>query len=127
MTVNLTDKKWCDYWHIHLDREGRGERSRLEHRKHIRPLMLAFARARSELANQLTPHQVFVCIHPSDPGSDALFVHTPNPQTGFPATFEGCEFMNACPPLLMGLVDIERWKVGVSKFRGETVYTVLPR
>lgn len=127
IVINLPDKKWCDYWHAHFDWESRGKRSRFEHRKHIRPLMFAFARAKNELANQLTPYQVFVCIYPSDPGLDALYVHTPNPQTEFPVAFEKYQFTDACPPLLMGLVDIERCKVGVSKYEGDTCYTVIPR
>lgn len=127
LAINLPDKKWCDYWHTHFDWKSRGKRSRFEHRKHIRPLMFAFARVKSELANQLTPYQVFVCIYPLDPGSDAIYVHTPNPQTEFPRTFEECEFTDACPSLLMGLVDFERCKVGVSKHQGETCYTIIPR
>lgn len=126
-TINLPGKKWCDYWHMHFDMEGRGQRSRFEHRKHIRPLMLAFARAKSELAHQATPYQIFACIDPSDPGSNALFVHTPNPQTDFPAVFEEYEFTATCPPLLMGLIDIRQYQIGFLTRQGKTHYLVVAR
>jgi len=127
LAINLPDKKWCDYWHMHFDWDSRGKRSCFEHRKHIRPLMFALAKTKGELARQPTPYQVFACIYPSDPGSDALYVHTPNPQTEFPAQFENCLFTDVCPPLLMGLVDLERYKIGVSKSQSDMYYTVIPR
>lgn len=126
ISINLSGKKWCDNWHVHLDWVGRGRLSRFEHRLHLRPLMHAFARAKSELENQTKPYQVYVRIQPADPGSDALFVNTPNPHTQFPAPFEDCQFLDACPPLLMGLVNLERFKVGVSSHDGHTSYTIIP-
>lgn len=126
--IDLPGKKWCDLWHTHFDWDSRGRRSRFEHRKHIRPLMFALARANTELASQSTPYQLFACIYPTDPGSDALYVHTPNPQSEFPATFEEYQFTDACPPLLMGLVDVDRYKVGISKkIQGGSYYAVIPR
>lgn len=126
LSINLSDKQWCDNWHVHFDWAGRGSLSRFEHRLHIRPLMHAFARAKSELEKQMTPYQVYVRIHPADPGSDALFVHTPNPHTQFPTAFEDCQFLDACPPLLMGLVNLARFKVMVSSCEGDTSYTIVP-
>lgn len=123
--VDLPNKKWCDYWHVHFDWESRGMRSRSEHRKHIRPLMLAFARARNELKDQAQSSQVFVCIYPSDPGSDGLYVHTPNPYSAFPAAFEDCKFTDTCPPLLMGLVNMRHCRIGVSVHGSDVSYTIL--
>ncbi|MGZ5818432.1 MAG: hypothetical protein ACXWJD_06760, partial [Burkholderiaceae bacterium] len=95
--VDITGENWCNYWHQHFDWDSRGKRSRFEHRKHIRPLMRAFARVCSELEKQDKPHQVFVGIYPSDPGSDALYVHTPNPHTEFPAQFEELKLITTLP------------------------------
>lgn len=116
--VDLADKGWCNYWHQHFDWYGRGKRSRFEHRKHIRPLMHTFARVQRELARQATPCQVFVRIYPSDPGSDAVYVHTPNPYSEFPDPFADCRFIDTVPPLLMGLVTLERYRIGVSECDG---------
>ena len=124
--IDLPDKKWCDYWHTHFDWESRGMRSRSQHRKHIRLLMLAFARAKNELKGQAQSFQVFACIYPSDPGSDALYIHTPNPYSAFPASFDDCKFPNICPPLLMGLVDIGRYRIGISGHGSDVTYTILP-
>lgn len=125
--VDLPDKKWCDYWHTHFDWESRGTRSRSEHRKHIRPLMLAFARAKSELKRQAQSSQVFACIYPSDPESDALYIHTPNPYSAYPALFDDCRFTNNCPPLLMGLVDMVQYRIGISGDGSSVSYKILTR
>ena len=125
--IDMPGMKWCDYWHIHFDWESRGKHSRHEHRRHIRPLMHAFARAQGELRRQSTPYQIFVCIHPSDPGSDALYIHTPNPQTEFPVKFNDCRFSNSIPPLLMGLVNAGRYEIGISEHKGSIWYTVIPK
>ena len=126
-SINLPEKEWCNYWHQHFDWHSRGKQSRFEYRKHIRPLMFAFARAQHELSNQPKPYQVFVRIYPADPGSDALYIHTPNPHSEFPETFDDCQFIGVVPPLLMGLVNMERYKIGVSKYEGDKWYTVIPK
>jgi len=125
--VDLPHKKWCDYWHTHFDWESRGLRSRSEHRKHIRPLMHAFARAKNELKDHAQPSQIFACIYPSDPGSDGLYVHTPNPNSSFPTVFDKCRFTDACPPLLIGLVDMRLYQIGISTVENDVAYTILPR
>jgi hypothetical protein len=125
--IDLPDKKWCDYWHTHFDWESRGTRSRSEHRKHIRPMMLAFARAKSELKGHAQSSQVFACIYPSDPGSDALYIHTPNPNSAFPASFDNCKFTNTCPPLLMGLVDMKQYLIGISRDGSSVSYKIVAR
>lgn len=125
--IDLPDKKWCNYWHIHVDSDSRGTRSRSEHRKHIRPLMLAFARAKIELKGEAQASQVFACIYPSDPGSDALYIHTPNPYGTFPASFDDCRFTDTCPPLLMGVVDMMQYRIGISGYGSRVSYKVLAR
>lgn len=126
-SINLPEKDWCNYWHQHFDWDSRGKKSRFEHRKHLRPLMFAFARAQRELAVQPKPYQVFVRIYPTDPGSDALYVHTPNPHTAFPEAFDDCQFVSTVPPLLMGLVSTQRYKIGVSEYEGDKWYTVISK
>lgn len=127
LRVDVSGEAWCNHWHQHFDRDGLGSRSRLEHRKHIRPLMRAFSRVRHELAHQGKPHQVYVCIHPMDPGSDAIYVHTPNPHSEFPSHFDDLKFISMLPPLLMGLVSLAHYQVGIGKYKGQNWYTVLPR
>lgn len=125
--VDLPDRQWCNYWHKHFDWHSRGSRSRFEHRKHIRPLMRAFARAQQELSQEALASQVFVQIHPQDPGSDALYIHTPNPHSEFPEPFDRCRFASVLPPLLMGLVSKERYRIGVSEYDGKRWYTIIPK
>ncbi|MEC5398831.1 hypothetical protein [Uliginosibacterium sp. H1] len=127
LSVDIAGDNWCNYWHEHFDWESRGTRSRLEHRKHLRPLMHAFARVQSQLHQQSKPHQVFVSIYPNDPGSDALYVHTPNPHSDYPAEFGGMQFVTWLPPLLIGVVSLDRYRVGVTRYEGDHRFTILPR
>lgn len=41
--------------------------------------------------------------------------------------FTGGAPLDACPSLLMGLVDMRRYQIRMARFDGETVYTILPR
>ncbi|MFZ6800536.1 hypothetical protein [Undibacterium sp. Di24W] len=127
LRVDISGENWCNHWHQHFDWDSRGEQSRLEHRKHIRPLMRAFSKVRNELTKQEEPFQIFVSINPSDPGSDALYVHTPNPHTDFPLVFEDLTFITTLPPLLLGLVCLKNYQVGVSGYDNEKQFTILKK
>jgi hypothetical protein len=125
--INLPDKQWCNYYHQHFDWDSRGAKSRLEHRKHIRLMMHAFARARVELASQETPYQLWAQIHPSDPGSDAIYVHTPNPHTEFPMGDSDERSVSLVPPLMMGLVCLKSYRLVVCESESSKWYVVSPR
>jgi hypothetical protein len=111
--VNLRDKQWCDLWHQHFDWRGYGNHSHADHRHHLRALFLAFERARRELATQPIPHQIFLYISAGDAGSNALYVHTANPNgTPFPRAFSGVRELRHVPGLLRGLCNTEHYWIG---------------
>lgn len=124
--IGLEEKGWCDLWHMHLDWDGRGNISRTEHRRHLKPLITAFSRAQHELRTGSVPYQIFLSIHPKDAGSDALYVHTPNPQSEFPMSFDHCRFLDCVPPLLMGLVPQGRYRIGVSGNGDSQCFIIFP-
>jgi hypothetical protein len=103
--VNMARKKWCDLWHMHLDWNGEGKASVHIHREFIRAHFVAFRNARRELVRHGTPYQLFLAIYPSDPESDALYVHTENPQTPFPHDFGEVAEVTTIPWLLRHFVD----------------------
>lgn len=110
--VDLPKKKWCDLWHDHFDWNGVGNHSAIDRKKHLSALFYAFRLAQRELAAQSIPYQIFLNISCLDSGSDALYVHTPNPNsTEFPIVFEGGIYLTDVPPLLMGGVDLNCYHI----------------
>jgi len=83
---------WSDYGHQHLDWDGIGNFNR-----EIRSMTLqahatvfrAYARRLSALA---IPFQLFISLVIEDGGQDAVYLHTPNPQSAFPVDFDDVEW-----------------------------------
>ena len=123
--LDMARKKWCDYSHQHFDWGGLGNKSWLDRRRHLAVLMHAFRRAQIELKGFKGQHQVFASITPNDSASDAVFVHTPNPnQTPFPMTPLGVR-VSSLPPLLAGRIDLARYQVFRHGFGATASYTIL--
>jgi hypothetical protein len=126
--VDLVRRKWCDLWHDHFDWKGFGNRSPFHRRKHLVALCQAFRRAQRELAAQPMPYQVFINISRNDSGSDALYVHTPNPnETKFPIDFGQYKILSKAPPLLAGRFNLEDYCIYTQSNEENTWYTVVPR
>ncbi len=126
--VDLARKQWCDLWHVHFDWDGIGNDSVIDRKKHFSALFYAFRLAQLELASQPIPYQVFINISLQDSASDALYVHTPNPNlTEFPIPLEGGVHLADVPRLLRGHVDLKRHKILVKREGKEAFYTVIPK
>lgn len=124
--VDLAEKKWCDLWHQHFDWEGFGDLGWVHRRRHISALLVALSRARDELALSTKPYQLFASINIGDAGSDAVYVHTENPNgTEFPITHTG-QALVSLPPLLAGRIDLERYRVFAESSGKERYYVVEP-
>jgi hypothetical protein len=109
--VELGAKQWCDLWHQHFDWKGFGDTGWLHRRRHLSALLVALSRARQELTNAGIPYQVFASVHPNDSGSDAIYVHTENPNgTPFPIVHTG-EIVTTLPSLLTSRLCLTRHQV----------------
>lgn len=70
-------------------------------------------------------YQVFVSVTPNDSASDAIYVHTPNPnQTPFPIVSFG-ERVWSLPPLLAGRIDMTRYQVFRQGAGRSATYTII--
>jgi hypothetical protein len=126
--VSLTADNWYDLWHLHPDFHGwtwRGGRAR---RAHLRVLFAALDRVVTEVGPAEHPVQVFVHVSRDDPPSDAIYVHTPNPNTTpFPFRFEGCTFGEPPPAWFAPFVDSSRMEVGTAQSPDGPLYLIAPR
>lgn len=123
--VGMERKKWCDYSHRHFDWDGLGNKSWLDRRRHLAALLHAFRRAQVELMSFHGQYQVFASVTPADSASDAVYVHTPNPnQTPYPMTPLGDRTWSL-PPLLAGRIDLSRYQVFRYRSGQSISYTIL--
>lgn len=87
--IKLDAEGWFNYWHQHLDWRGLGNNC-----SRIRLVFLeGHARLFRHLASQEhllgKPFQLWITLSIEDAGHDAVFMHTANPHTAFPA-YLGC-------------------------------------
>jgi len=125
--VDMARKRWCDLSHQHFDWEGFGDRSWRDRRRHLAVLLSAFRRAQVELSRFQGEYQLFASITPGDSGSDAVYVHTPNPNgTPFPMESNG-ERIYQLPSLLAGRIDLTRYRVFRYGNGPSATFTVFPK
>jgi len=124
--VNMERKQWCDFSHQHFDWQGFGDQSWLDRRRHLAVLLNAFRRAQIELSSYQREYQVFASVAPGDSASDAVYVHTPNPNgTPFPMNPTG-ERVDRLPPLLAGRLDLARYQVFRDGHGPSATFTIVP-
>jgi hypothetical protein len=80
----IGDDDWFYYWHTHLDWRGRGDFSAKARRLYLAGYARIFRHLASQMAAAKKAFQLWIVIFPNDPGSDCIFLHTPNPHSGFP-------------------------------------------
>ena len=107
---------WSNYWHQHLDWKGIGNRGP--------ELRCVFLRAHAKLFRYLAlqagalskPYQLWITLQIHDAGQDAVFFHTANPQSVFPAN---------CGELRWGLPELasvfSEWLPEFSLFAGRNM------
>jgi hypothetical protein len=122
----MARKRWCDYSHQHFDWDGFGDRSWIDRRRHLAVVLHAFRRAQAELSHFHGEYQVFASVTPGDSASDAVYIHTPNPnRTPFPMVPTGNP-VSHLPPLLAGRIDLTRYQVFREGNGLSATFTIIP-
>lgn len=87
---------WFNYAHLHFDWDGYGDLRWKERRAHLDALFRHYEMLAAACENVKRALQVFAIIHEFDSGSDALYVHSPNPMAdNYPlrsVNIEACTF-----------------------------------
>jgi len=116
---------WFDLWHRHLDWEGDGDLTRQHRNLALWALFKTLHRFEQETRSVRERCQVFACIHEQEPGSDAIYVHTPNPNgTPFPYEPQVDTWLARAPSWLAGRISLERYDLGMSEHEGKKSYFV---
>lgn len=79
--LNFTDPKlaWFDLWHTHFDWKGYGNNSFKQRKPHLDKLFRHFDLLEQKLKILNADYQIWATILDFDSYSDALHLHTPNP------------------------------------------------
>ena len=122
--ANLDPSGWFDYWHCHIDWQGKGDK-KPENRE--ASIMLGY-----EILNMVEdfklnvrgPIQSWWFIHDNS-YEDAVYLHSPNEnKSPFPYDFEGVDWGKTNNDFLIKLVDQNRFKIGTMINEYGTTYVV---
>jgi len=72
-------KTWFDNWHLHFDNRGYGNNSFKRRKPHLDKLFRHFDILTDKTRDLKIDFQVYAILLDHDSYSDALFLHTPNP------------------------------------------------
>jgi hypothetical protein len=70
---------WLDLWHAHVDWKSRARLSSAHRDAELSALFRLHASIAEITANLSRPFHLWVYVDQADPGLDAVYVHTPNP------------------------------------------------
>lgn len=122
ITIDWESCRWCDHWHAH-DWAHRAPFASLA--AHVDELLAILDAVLRKAAERGGPWQVWIAIDRSDSEQDAIYLHTPNPQTTFPERFEGVVWGASLAQDYRRLG--ERAEVGVDGGDGSLFFLTSPR
>ena len=134
-TLRVEEKKrlpvfdgWFDMWHTHVDWDGDGSTSRIYRQAQLRTLFRLFRRIRAVAKSKRMSVQVFALVTESEPGQDAVFIHSANPNgTPYPYLPPALCWLDSLPSWLAPHVALERYQVGLQLFNGKKSYFIQRR
>lgn len=124
-TIDVDDESWFDFWHIHLDFFGLGNRSAKVRREHIKAHLTLYENVLNQLKDFSGPYQSWICIHDEDSGADAVYIHTANPShDDFPFHPNNVDWDCHVPGTIKDLIDTSQYDIGYFQSNLEQVYFI---
>lgn len=121
--INVEDDSWFDFWHIHLDFLGLGNSSVKVRKEHIKVHIELYKKLLKQLEAFNRPYQTWICLHVEDSGSDAVYVHTKNPNSDdFPFLALNVDWNCCIPDDFKELIDLKQFHVGYFESDIEQIY-----
>ena len=96
-------------------------------RDYLKALGIMYSQAKKELVASSKRGQVFMAIFPDDSGSDAVYVHTENPQSPFPYEVPGTIELDYVPWLLQGVARLDQHQIMLCEGPDSHYFMVSPR
>jgi hypothetical protein len=92
---------WWYYHHEHLDWMGRGNIRWVYRCQTIRAHLILMHRIVQQLAGFKSEFQAWLSIRVPDATNDAVYPHSPNPESPFPANFSGTNWDHDAVPIAL--------------------------
>ena len=123
---NLDSSGWFDYWHCHIDWQGKGDKCP-ENRESSMALGYEILNMAEEFKSKVSgPIQSWWFIHEQS-YDDAVYLHSPNRNDSpYPYDFEGVEWGKNDNEALSKLVDLKQYKIGTMVNEHGTTLVVTP-
>jgi hypothetical protein len=76
-------RSFFDFWHIHVDFRGDGNKDWTTRKKFMDEQLKAFEYLKTRLADYPRPFQLWVGVDEDDSSQDGVYIHTPNPNSDY--------------------------------------------
>lgn len=109
---------WFDYWHVHYDDHGYGNKSFKRRKPHLDMLFRHYTIAANEMLQTNTEFQLWIFVNDFNSYEDSLYFHTPNPnEANFPHKY--ASFSLECNLKNTALIAYLNEQQGFKKIYGE--------
>lgn len=72
-------KSWFDFWHTHVDWDGKGNKGWTIREKYLKQLLKTFNDLKLKLKDYPNDFQLWIIIVENESGDDCVYIHTKNP------------------------------------------------
>ena len=116
---------WFDVWHTHLDFFGVGNNSLKIRREHIKAHIALYENLLEKLTKLDKPYQSWIQLVEEDAGTDAVYIHTPNPnEENFPIKIDFLNWDCTVPKYIRDLIDLKEFNVGHYNWESNNCYII---
>lgn len=111
--LDFGEEGWFNIWHTHLDYYGLGDNSMKLRREHIKAHIILYKSLLENLQVFEKPYQSWIELVDEDAGTDAVYIHTPNPNdNNFPLKLENIKWDCPIPKEYKDLINLNEFNVG---------------
>lgn len=123
--LQFDNEAWFDLWHTHLDFSGIGNKSLKLRREHIKAHLALYKNLLKKLELLDKSYQTWILLDDEDVSTDAVFIHTPNPnENNFPLKVENLNWNCTIPTSFKDLIDTKEFNVGHYMSKNEGGYII---
>lgn len=123
--LDFSQEGWFDLWHTHLDFCGLGNNSSKMRREHIKAHIKLYTNLLKKLHSFEKPYQVWIELNDDDAGSDAVYLHSPNPnENNFPLKIEHVDWDCPVPKFIQDSLNLHAFCVGYRKGETDKYYVI---
>ncbi|WP_232311309.1 hypothetical protein [Robertmurraya korlensis] len=94
-------------------------------REHIKAHLALYNKLLIQLETFDKPYQSWICIHEEDPISDAVYIHSPNPNDNhFPLKINELKWDCVIPNTFKDIINLNKFNVAFYKSEYEELYYI---